>query len=218
MSCWSCADMSVMLGLMRWEWLAGEWEKYWGQDGNRENGTVIFTNSTPLMTSQRRWVIWKGIKFRCKGFIIRETEEFRPRQRTTQIRNCEEELMLVFEHSIFWLTSFNSLLFYSFHWVAMAEYKVEVTTGNLMSSITKDSIFVTLIGSNGESEQTLLAHSGLITGAVSCNIWTTYSLDVIKLPIFCAYLRIFILADLEKSVAALFCLYLSPFLDKKLHH
>lgn len=52
----------------------------------------------------------------------------------------------------------------------MAEYKVEVTTGNLTKSGTLDLIFVTLFGSEGESAPIHLNVLGVISGSVSCTL------------------------------------------------
>lgn len=51
----------------------------------------------------------------------------------------------------------------------MAEYKVELTTGNLKKAGTWDHIFVTLFGSDGQSERTEFNNWGLdfMTGGVS---------------------------------------------------
>lgn len=51
----------------------------------------------------------------------------------------------------------------------MAEYKLEVTTGNMMTAGTFDHIYVTLIGTGGESERTELDNFGVDfqTGMVS---------------------------------------------------
>lgn len=51
----------------------------------------------------------------------------------------------------------------------MAEYRVEVTTGNLKKAGTWDHIFVTLFGSEGQSERTEFNNWGLdfMTGGVS---------------------------------------------------
>lgn len=55
----------------------------------------------------------------------------------------------------------------------MAEYKVEVTTGNRYYSGTFDSIYVTLIGSDGESDPILLNIAGILTGSVGGTSWLT---------------------------------------------
>lgn len=52
----------------------------------------------------------------------------------------------------------------------MAKYNVEVTTGNLDYSGTFDLIFVTLIGSDGESDPIHLNVFGVISGSVSCTL------------------------------------------------
>lgn len=54
--------------------------------------------------------------------------------------------------------------------VTMAEYKLEVTTGNMTNAGTFDCIFVTLVGTEGESERTELNNFGFDfkTGMVSC--------------------------------------------------
>lgn len=53
----------------------------------------------------------------------------------------------------------------------MAEYKVEVTTsGNLNYSGTFDLIFVTLFGSEGESDPIQLNIFAVISGSVSCTL------------------------------------------------
>lgn len=51
----------------------------------------------------------------------------------------------------------------------MAEYKVELTSGNLKKAGTWDHIFVTLFGSDGQSERTEFNNWGLdfMTGGVS---------------------------------------------------
>lgn len=51
----------------------------------------------------------------------------------------------------------------------MAEYKLEVTTGDLKKAGTWDHIFVTLFGSDGQSERTELNNLGLdfVAGWVS---------------------------------------------------
>ena len=43
----------------------------------------------------------------------------------------------------------------------MAEYKVEVTTGEWLLSETSDYIYVTLIGTDGQSNRTHLDNYGL---------------------------------------------------------
>ncbi len=43
----------------------------------------------------------------------------------------------------------------------MAEYKVEVTTGNLKRAGTWDHIFITLFGTAGQSERTELVNFGI---------------------------------------------------------
>lgn len=50
----------------------------------------------------------------------------------------------------------------------MAKYNVEVTTGNLNFSGTFDLIFLTLVGSDGESEPTHLNLFAMISDTVSC--------------------------------------------------
>lgn len=52
---------------------------------------------------------------------------------------------------------------------SMAEYRVEVTTGNLRKAGTWDHIFVTLIGSEAQSDRTEFNNWGLdfLTGGVS---------------------------------------------------
>lgn len=50
----------------------------------------------------------------------------------------------------------------------MAEYKVEVTNGNLGFSGRFDLIFITLFGSEGQSEKTQLNILGVKRGSVSC--------------------------------------------------
>ena len=51
----------------------------------------------------------------------------------------------------------------------MAEYKLEVTTGDMINAGTFDHIFVTLIGTGGKSERTELDNEGVDfqTGMVS---------------------------------------------------
>lgn len=51
----------------------------------------------------------------------------------------------------------------------MAEYRVEVASGNLKKAGTWDHIFVTLFGSEGQSERTEFNNWGLdfMTGGVS---------------------------------------------------
>ena len=51
----------------------------------------------------------------------------------------------------------------------MAEYKLEVTTGDMVNAGTFDHIFVTLIGTGGKSERTELDNEGVDfqTGMVS---------------------------------------------------
>ena len=53
----------------------------------------------------------------------------------------------------------------------MAEYKLEVSTGNQAFAETIDCIYVTLIGTEGESERTNLDKFGIdfIAGTVSYN-------------------------------------------------
>lgn len=53
--------------------------------------------------------------------------------------------------------------------MTMAEYKVEVTTGGMKHAGTWDHIFMTLIGTKGQSERTELDNYGLdfTRGAVS---------------------------------------------------
>uniref|UniRef100_A0A8C5FH05 PLAT domain-containing protein n=1 Tax=Gadus morhua TaxID=8049 RepID=A0A8C5FH05_GADMO len=43
----------------------------------------------------------------------------------------------------------------------MAMYKVQVTTGDMLLAGTNDHVFVTLVGTNGESERTELDNYGL---------------------------------------------------------
>lgn len=45
--------------------------------------------------------------------------------------------------------------------MTMAEYKLEVTTGNMQHAGTFDHVYVTLIGTKGESERTELDNFGL---------------------------------------------------------
>lgn len=52
----------------------------------------------------------------------------------------------------------------------MAEYNVEVTTGNLDYSGTFDLIFVTLIGSEGECDPIQLNIFAVKSGSVSCTL------------------------------------------------
>lgn len=54
--------------------------------------------------------------------------------------------------------------------MTMAEYKLEVTTGNMTNAGTFDHIHVTLIGTGGESERTELDNYGVDfkSGMVSC--------------------------------------------------
>lgn len=61
------------------------------------------------------------------------------------------------------------LSLYSLICRTMAEYKVELTTGNLKKAGTWDHIFVTLFGSDGQSERTEFNNWGLdfMTGGVS---------------------------------------------------
>lgn len=61
------------------------------------------------------------------------------------------------------------LSLYSLVCRTMAEYKVELTTGNLKKAGTWDHIFVTLFGSDGQSERTEFNNWGLdfMTGGVS---------------------------------------------------
>lgn len=53
--------------------------------------------------------------------------------------------------------------------VTMAEYKLQVTTGNMTNAGTFDHINVTLVGTEGESERTELDNFGVDfkTGTVS---------------------------------------------------
>lgn len=57
----------------------------------------------------------------------------------------------------------------------MAHYNIEVTTGNLNFAGTFDSIFVTLIGSDEESDPVQLNLFVVITGSVSCTLLQYYS-------------------------------------------
>lgn len=50
----------------------------------------------------------------------------------------------------------------------MAKYHLEVTTGNQNYSGTSDQIFVTLIGSDGQSDKIQLNIFGIGRGSVSC--------------------------------------------------
>lgn len=45
--------------------------------------------------------------------------------------------------------------------MTMAEYKIEVTTGNMQDAGTFDHVYVTLIGTKGESERTELDNFGV---------------------------------------------------------
>lgn len=45
--------------------------------------------------------------------------------------------------------------------MTMAEYKIEVTTGNMQDAGSFDHIYVTLIGTKGESERTELDNFGV---------------------------------------------------------
>lgn len=57
----------------------------------------------------------------------------------------------------------------------MAKYHLEVTTGNLKKSGTFDQIFVTLIGSDGQSDKILLNIFDVGRGSVSCTLhWTLF--------------------------------------------
>lgn len=60
----------------------------------------------------------------------------------------------------------------------MAEYKVEVTTGNLVKAGTDDHVYVTLFGINGQSERTELDNFGrdFRTGGVSQEHEVHYSI------------------------------------------
>ena len=51
----------------------------------------------------------------------------------------------------------------------MAEYKLEITTGDLQYAGSSDYIYVTLFGTEGQSERTLMDNYGFDfqTGAVS---------------------------------------------------
>lgn len=57
----------------------------------------------------------------------------------------------------------------------MAKYHLEVTTGNQNFSGTFDQIFVTLIGSDGQSDKIQLNIFGIGCGSVSCTLhWTLF--------------------------------------------
>lgn len=45
--------------------------------------------------------------------------------------------------------------------MTMAEYKIEVTTGNMQDAGTFDHVYVTLIGTKGQSERTELDNFGV---------------------------------------------------------
>lgn len=45
--------------------------------------------------------------------------------------------------------------------MTMAEYKIQVTTGNMQDAGTFDHVYVTLIGTKGESERTELDNFGV---------------------------------------------------------
>ena len=49
----------------------------------------------------------------------------------------------------------------SFHRMTMAEYKVEVATGDMKEAGTWDKVYVTLFGTAGQSERTELDNCGL---------------------------------------------------------
>ena len=57
----------------------------------------------------------------------------------------------------------------SFYRLIMAEYKLEVTTGDMKCAGTWDHIYVTLFGTGGQSERTELDNFGSdhVTGTVS---------------------------------------------------
>lgn len=57
----------------------------------------------------------------------------------------------------------------------MADYNIEVTTGNPNFAGTFDAIFVTLIGSDGESDPVQLNLFVVIGGSVSCTLLQYYS-------------------------------------------
>lgn len=62
----------------------------------------------------------------------------------------------------------------------MARYLLEVTTGNLNYSETFDQIFLTLIGSDGQSDKIRLNIFGIGRGSVSCTLHRTVFLTKSK--------------------------------------
>lgn len=70
----------------------------------------------------------------------------------------------------------------------MAEYSLEVTTGSMMHAGTFDNVYVTLIGTERESEHTYLTSSLLDakTGKVS-QITRQYSKSCDLYCVFCSF-------------------------------